>query len=146
MKTIEKRYMVPFLLVSSLFLLWGLANSMTDTLIAAFKNVMQMSDIHRSLSLHSSAHTSALPCLRRFSSVSTAIRQACYSACRSMLLEPSCSILQHISPPMASICCRSMCSQPAALSLRQQLTHTSSRWVVQRRRPEGSTLRSRSIL
>ena len=49
MKTIEKRYMVPFLLVSSLFLLWGLANSMTDTLIAAFKNVMQMSDIQSSL-------------------------------------------------------------------------------------------------
>ena len=49
MKTIEKRYMVPFLLVSSLFLLWGLANSMNDTLIAAFKNVMQMSDIQSSL-------------------------------------------------------------------------------------------------
>ena len=49
MKTIEKRYLVPFLLVSSLFLLWGLANSMTDTLIAAFKNVMQMSDIQSSL-------------------------------------------------------------------------------------------------
>ena len=49
MKTIEKRYMVPFLLVSSLFLLWGLANSMNDTLIAGFKNVMQMSDIQSSL-------------------------------------------------------------------------------------------------
>jgi len=49
MKTIEKKYMLPFILVTSLFLLWGLANNMTDTLLAAFKNVMQMSDTQTSL-------------------------------------------------------------------------------------------------
>lgn len=49
MKTIEKRYLVPFLLVSSLFLLWGLANNMTDTLLAAFKRIMSMTDAQTSL-------------------------------------------------------------------------------------------------
>lgn len=73
MKTIEKRYLVPFLLVSSLFLLWGLANSMTDTLIAAFKNVMQMSDIQSSLivfAFYGSYFCFALPAalfIRKFS-------------------------------------------------------------------------------
>lgn len=49
MKTLERRYLLPFALVSLLFLLWGLANNMTDTLLAAFKKVMQMSDAETSL-------------------------------------------------------------------------------------------------
>ena len=48
MKTIEKQYLLPFALVSVLFLLWGLANNMTDTLLAAFRKVMQMSDTETS--------------------------------------------------------------------------------------------------
>ncbi|TXK49845.1 L-fucose:H+ symporter permease [Pontibacter qinzhouensis] len=34
----------PFILITSLFFLWGLANNMTDTLLAAFKRIMSMSD------------------------------------------------------------------------------------------------------
>lgn len=49
MKTLEKQYLLPFALVSILFLLWGLANNMTDTLLAAFKKVKQMSDGETSL-------------------------------------------------------------------------------------------------
>lgn len=49
MKTIEKQYLLPFILVTSLFLLWGLANNMTDTLLAAFKRIMDMSDTQTSL-------------------------------------------------------------------------------------------------
>ena len=44
MKVIPKKYAVPFWLVTSLFLLWGLANNMTDTLLSAFKKIMSMSD------------------------------------------------------------------------------------------------------
>lgn len=47
--TISKRYALPFVLVTSLFLLWGLANNMTDTLLAAFKHIMDMSDTQTSL-------------------------------------------------------------------------------------------------
>ena len=48
MKVIEKRYLIPFVLVTALFALWGLANNMTDTLLAAFKRIMQMSDTQTS--------------------------------------------------------------------------------------------------
>ena len=73
MKTIEKRYYLPFALVSVLFLLWGLANNMTDTLLAAFKKVMQMSDSQTSLiqfAFYGSYFCFALPAalfIRRFS-------------------------------------------------------------------------------
>lgn len=49
MKALEKKYQLPFALVTSLFLLWGLANNMTDTLLAAFKRIMDMSDAQTSL-------------------------------------------------------------------------------------------------
>lgn len=38
----------PFILVTSLFFLWGLANNMTDTLLAAFKRIMSMTDFQTS--------------------------------------------------------------------------------------------------
>ena len=43
-KVIEKKYFLPFILITTLFALWGLAGNMTDTLLAAFRKVMQMSD------------------------------------------------------------------------------------------------------
>ena len=49
MKTIEKKYLIPFCLITSLFFLWGLANNMTDTLLSAFKRIMSMSDAQTSL-------------------------------------------------------------------------------------------------
>ena len=49
MKTMEKKYLVPFILVTLLFLLWGIANNMTDTLLSAFKKIMAMSDTQTSL-------------------------------------------------------------------------------------------------
>lgn len=48
-KVVEGRYLLPFLLVTSLFFMWGMANSMNDTLIAAFKRIMVMSDAQTSL-------------------------------------------------------------------------------------------------
>ena len=48
MKTIERKYFLPFVLVTSLFLLWGLAGNMTETLLCAFKKIMTMSDTETS--------------------------------------------------------------------------------------------------
>lgn len=48
MKVLEKKYLAPFILITSLFFLWGLANNMTDTLLAAFKRIMSMSDTQTS--------------------------------------------------------------------------------------------------
>jgi len=41
-------YLIPFILVTSLFFFWGVANNMTDTLLAAFKNILEMSDFQTS--------------------------------------------------------------------------------------------------
>ena len=40
--------LLPFILITSLFFLWGLANNMTDTLLAAFKKIMSMTDFQTS--------------------------------------------------------------------------------------------------
>jgi FHS family L-fucose permease-like MFS transporter len=39
---------IAFALITSLFFMWGLANNMTDTLLAAFKKIMSMSDFQTS--------------------------------------------------------------------------------------------------
>ena len=41
-------YVLPFILLTTLFFMWGLANNMTDTLLAAFKKIMTMSDFQTS--------------------------------------------------------------------------------------------------
>lgn len=43
-----KAPILPFILVTSLFFMWGLANNLTDTLLAAFKRIMSMSDFQTS--------------------------------------------------------------------------------------------------
>ncbi len=45
---VERKYLIPFILVTSLFFMWGLANNMTDTLLTAFKRIMSMSDFQTS--------------------------------------------------------------------------------------------------
>jgi MFS transporter, FHS family, L-fucose permease len=54
----------PFVLVTSLFFFWGLANNMTDTLLAAFKRIMSMSDFQTSwiqIAFYGSYFVLALP-------------------------------------------------------------------------------------
>lgn len=43
-----KAPILPFILITSLFFMWGLANNLTDTLLAAFKRIMSMSDFQTS--------------------------------------------------------------------------------------------------
>lgn len=43
-----KKQILPFALVSLLFMMWGVANNMNDTLLAAFKRIMSMSDLQTS--------------------------------------------------------------------------------------------------
>ena len=45
---IPKEFLIPFILLTSLFFSWGLANNMTDTLLAAFKKIMSMTDFQTS--------------------------------------------------------------------------------------------------
>ena len=43
-----KSMVVPFILVTSLFFFWGVANNLNDTMLAAFKKIMSMSDVQTS--------------------------------------------------------------------------------------------------
>lgn len=39
-KVVERRYLLPFILLTSLFFLWGIANDLTNPMVSAFKKVM----------------------------------------------------------------------------------------------------------
>ena len=41
-KLIDKRYLLPFILVTSLFALWGFANDITNPMVAAFQTLMEL--------------------------------------------------------------------------------------------------------
>ncbi len=42
-KFTTKEYLVPFILISSLFFLWGIAHGMLDTLNKHFQDMLQLS-------------------------------------------------------------------------------------------------------
>ncbi len=46
---VSKQMLVPFILITSLFALWGFANDITNPLVAAFKTVMEMSNAKAAL-------------------------------------------------------------------------------------------------
>lgn len=46
---VEKKYLVPFILVTSLFALWGFANDITNPMVAAFQTLMELSAAKASL-------------------------------------------------------------------------------------------------
>jgi FHS family L-fucose permease-like MFS transporter len=48
-RIVEKRVLVPFILITSLFSLWGFANDITNPMVAAFKTVMEISNARASL-------------------------------------------------------------------------------------------------
>lgn len=39
---VEKKYLIPFIVITSLFALWGFANDITNPMVAAFKTVMEI--------------------------------------------------------------------------------------------------------
>lgn len=60
----NKKYKLPIILITSMFFMWGLANNMTDTLLAAFKRIMSMTDFQTSwiqLAFYGSYFCLALP-------------------------------------------------------------------------------------
>lgn len=48
-KVVEQQYLISFILVTSLFALWGFANDITNPLVSAFKTVMEISNRQASL-------------------------------------------------------------------------------------------------
>jgi FHS family L-fucose permease-like MFS transporter len=48
-RVLEPRFILPFILVTSLFSLWGFANDITNPMVAAFKNILLISNFESSL-------------------------------------------------------------------------------------------------
>lgn len=48
-RVIEKKYLIPFILITSLFALWGFANDITNPMVAAFQSIMEISVAKASL-------------------------------------------------------------------------------------------------
>lgn len=47
-KLVERRYLITFILITSLFALWGFANDITNPMVAAFQTVMELSTFEAS--------------------------------------------------------------------------------------------------
>ena len=48
-KVVDKKHLIPFILVTGLFALWGFANDITNPMVAAFQTVMEISTFKASL-------------------------------------------------------------------------------------------------
>ena len=70
---IEKKFLVPFILITSLFAMWGFANDITNPMVAAFKTVMEISNFKASMvqfAFYGGYATMAIPAaliIRRYS-------------------------------------------------------------------------------
>ena len=72
-KLVEKKYLITFILITSLFALWGFANDITNPMVAAFQTVMELSAFEASwvqCAFYGGYATMALPAaffIRKFS-------------------------------------------------------------------------------
>ena len=152
MKTIDRRHAFPFALVTSMFLLWGLANNMTDTLLAAFKRIMSMSDTHTSLiqfAFYGSYFCFALPAalfIRRRSFKSGIILGLLLYAAGAMLFLPAARVASYGFYLVAIYVMAGGCSvlettaNPYVMSMGDPRTATRRLNIAQSFNPVGSIL------
>lgn len=152
MKTIEKRYLIPFILVTSLFALWGLANNMTDTLLAAFRKIMQMSDTQTSfiqMAFYGAYFCLALPAalyIRNHSYKSGVILGLCLYALGAILFLPAAKAESYAFYLIAIYIMASGCSvlettaNPYIMSMGSPETATRRLNIAQSFNPIGSIL------
>lgn len=152
MKVIEHKYLLPFVLVTSLFLLWGLANNMTDTLLSAFKRIMDMSDTQTSLiqfAFYGAYFVIALPAalfIRKHSYKSGVILGLCLYAGGAILFMPAASVASYAFYLVAIYIMASGCSvlettaNPYIMSMGSPETATRRLNIAQAFNPIGSIL------
>lgn len=152
MKVIERKYILPFALVTSLFALWGLANNMTDTLLAAFRKIMQMSDTQTSLiqlAFYGAYFCLALPAalfIRRYSFKSGIILGLCLYAAGAMLFLPAAEVESYAFYLLAIYIMAAGCSvlettaNPYIMSMGSPQTATRRLNIAQSFNPIGSIL------
>lgn len=152
MKTVEKKTLLPFILVTSLFLLWGLANNMTDTLLAAFKKIMSMSDTQTSLiqfAFYGAYFVIALPAalfIRKHSYKSGVILGLCLYAGGAILFMPAAKAASYAFYLVAIYIMASGCSvlettaNPYIMAMGSPETATRRLNIAQAFNPIGSIL------
>ena len=152
MKVLEKKYLLPFILVTSLFALWGLANNMTDTLLAAFKKIMQMSDTQTSfiqMAFYGAYFCVALPAalfIRKYSYKKGVILGLLLYAVGAILFLPAASTASYAFYLVAIYIMASGCSvlettaNPYIMSMGSPETATRRLNIAQSFNPIGSIL------
>ena len=152
MKVIEKKYLLPFVLVTSLFALWGLANNMTDTLLAAFRKIMQMSDTQTSfiqMAFYGAYFCLALPAalfIRKHSYKSGVILGLCLYAAGAILFLPAAGAESYAFYLIAIYIMAAGCSvlettaNPYIMSMGSPETATRRLNIAQSFNPIGSIL------
>lgn len=94
-KLVEKRYLLPFILVTSLFALWGFANDITHPMVATFQTLMELSAAKASMlqfAFYGGYATMAVPAalfIRRYSYKSGILLGLCLYALGAFLFIPA---------------------------------------------------------
>ena len=151
-RVIERKYLLPFILVTSLFALWGLANNMTDTLLAAFRKIMQMSDTQTSfiqMAFYGAYFCLALPAalfIRKHSYKSGVILGLCLYALGAILFLPAAGVASYAFYLIAIYIMAAGCSvlettaNPYIMSMGSPETATRRLNIAQSFNPIGSIL------
>lgn len=152
MKALEKRFVLPFILVTSMFMLWGLANNMTDTLLAAFKRIMKMSDTQTSfiqLAFYGAYFCLALPAaifIRKHSFKGGVILGLCLYSAGAILFLPAARIASYAFYLIAIYIMAAGCavletaSNPYIMSMGSPETATRRLNIAQSFNPIGSIM------
>lgn len=152
MKVIERRYLLPFVLVTSMFMLWGLANNMTDTLLAAFRKIMRMSDTQTSfiqMAFYGAYFCIALPAalfIRKYSYKSGVIMGLVLYAAGAILFLPAAWVESYAFYLIAIYIMASGCSvletasNPYIMSMGSPETSTRRLNIAQSFNPLGSIM------
>ena len=143
---------MPFVLVTSLFALWGLANNMTDTLLAAFKRIMQMSDTQTSfiqMAFYGAYFCLALPAalfIRKYSYKSGVVLGLSLYAAGALMFLPAARIESYAFYLIAIYVLAAGCSvlettaNPYIMSMGSSETATRRLNIAQSFNPIGSIL------
>lgn len=97
---VERRYLVTFILVTSLFALWGFANDITNPMVAAFQTVMELSAAKASMvqfAFYGGYATMAIPAalfIRRYSYKSSILLGLALYAVGAFLFIPAAQYQQ----------------------------------------------------
>ena len=97
-KLVEKKYLITFILITSLFALWGFANDITNPMVAAFQTVMELSAFQASwvqCAFYGGYATMALPAaffIRKFSYKSGILLGLAIYAIGAFLFIPAASM------------------------------------------------------